>query len=191
MVLFACRKVSGGCWRWLGDPLRKFAAFGLLSVLALPFDVIGANAEQHVTAKAETFGDWQVVCRDQAETACSLETYGVSTGEQKVALQLSTVKTATGEALFILRTPLDLLLGKGIEMKVDSGNTMRLAYRSCHAGGCLVPFSISGEIERAFRRGAKLTFRVFDVSGNPIAISISLNGFTAASRKAGIGPAAS
>ena len=139
----------------------------------------------------EPFEDWQVIC-DQAQggkSTCSMAITGTAkaNGGRTVAIRLSQLPvTDRSDALFAVETPLDLLLSKGIEMRVDSGPLMRLAFRSCHTDGCLAPFSLSSKIERQFRNGQALSIRVFDLNGKPLEARLSLQGFTAAEKRVGI-----
>ena len=57
---------------------------------------------------------------------------------------------------------------------------MRLAYRSCHVGGCLVPFRLTDDLQARFRKDAAFTLRLFDLGGQPVNVTMSLAGFSAA-----------
>ncbi|MGJ8573108.1 MAG: invasion associated locus B family protein [Hoeflea sp.] len=139
----------------------------------------------------EPFEDWQVICDQPSDDAstCSMAVSGTAQtsngGVVGIRLSQLPVKNAKN-ALFAVETPLDLLLSKGIEMRVDSGPLMRLAFRSCHRDGCLAPFSMSPEIGRRFRKGHALAIRVFDLNAKPVEVRLSLQGFTAAGNRAGI-----
>lgn len=107
-------------------------------------------------------------------------------------------RTAT---VAIIRTPMNLLLPGGLTLQVDGGRTQRLAIRSCHVdlqtdnqprdfGGdhvgqkieavCLAPFRLTNTLRRALQRGNQLKLGATSLSGDKIAQTISLIGFTKA-----------
>ena len=139
----------------------------------------------------EPFEDWQVTC-DQvsdSKSTCSMAVSGTAktANGRTVGIRVSQLPVKNkSNALFAVETPLDLLLSKGIEMRIDGGPLMRLAFRSCHSDGCLAPFSLSSKIARQFQSGQALSIRVFDLNGEPVEVRLSLLGFTAAGRRAGI-----
>jgi invasion protein IalB len=67
-------------------------------------------------------------------------------------------------------------------MRIDGGRASRLAYRSCHAQGCVIPFRLSPALEGDFRRGAIISLRLYEIGGGSIDVELSLSGFIAASR---------
>lgn len=146
---------------------------------------------RHIQTSIEPLQDWQVTCDQEAneQSLCSISVSAAAhaTGGRLVKVRLSQlpVKDRT-TPLFAIETPLELLLSKGIEMKVDGGPTMRLAFRSCHPDGCLAPFSLNSKIARQFRKGQVLNIRVFDLEAQAVDIPLSLRGFTAAEQRAGM-----
>ena len=130
-------------------------------------------------------GDWQVQCNESAgSTNCRMSTVGSATNAAggAVTVQLASEARDGGGQLFFFLTPLDLLVARGVEMRIDGGGAQKLAYRSCHVQGCVIPFRLSGGLENRFRRGSKLALRLFDIDGKPLDIEMSLIGFIAARR---------
>jgi len=104
-----------------------------------------------------------------------------ATGGPSVEIGADIAADAAGEIpIFTVLTPLDLLVAKGVELRVDDGPPLRLAYRSCHVQGCLVPFRLDAAMAGRFRRGAGLRLRLFALDGTPVDLDASLLGFTAA-----------
>lgn len=139
----------------------------------------------------ETFEYWQVICNQEPDrkSSCSMSISGMASAPsgRTVGIRLSQLPVKNkSNALFAIETPLDLLLSKGIEMRVDEGPLMRLAFRSCHKDGCLAPFSMNAEISSRFRKGQALDIRLFELDGKPVEVRLSLHGFTAAGNRAGI-----
>lgn len=159
-----------------------FAGPGLLTTEGSPT----VQAGDATSIKA--FDDWQVTCEERSgERRCEVETQGASNGEEgrpAISLGVSYVKAKSNDWLFILNTPLNLLLAKGIEMQVDSGPVMHLAYRSCDMGGCVAPVLPDKRLKRALLQGKNLTLRVTDLHGKSVDVKLSLAGFSAASREA-------
>lgn len=185
MTSLRCRAVAAAVFLSLAFVTGAPAQSGLLTSAAPVADM---------QTSVELFEDWQVIC-DQAQGAqggkstCSMAIAGATkaTDGRTVGIRLSQLPvTNRSDALFAIETPLDLLLSKGIEMRVDGGPLMRLAFRSCHTDGCLAPFSLNSKVERQFRNGQALSIRVFDLNGKPVEVRLSLLGFTAAERRAGI-----
>jgi len=132
------------------------------------------------------FEDWQVVCDSRAAPpVCRISTEArpadAAPGGPSVEIGADIAADAAGEIpIFTVLTPLDLLVAKGVELRVDDGPPLRLAYRSCHVQGCLVPFRLDAAMAGRFRRGAGLRLRLFALDGTPVDLDASLLGFTAA-----------
>lgn len=131
---------------------------------------------------------WQVVCDgDATQSRCHLSAAGKPVGEQPkpIAMFLSSVRQDDGSLVLVLETPLDLLVSKGIELRVDGGQPLLLSYRSCHMSGCVAPFRLDDRIRRSFTKGTRLIARVYDLQARPIDVEFSLMGFTDASNAMG------
>lgn len=153
---------------------------------ALLIELAGeAGSAAGLSTRIETFADWQVTCRQEsAGRTCRAETRGSATADgATIGLVLAGDPAGDGRPIFHFTTPLDLLVANGIEMRVDGGPAMRLAYRSCHQGGCIVPFTLTPDLEGLLQRGSSLDVRLFDIHSRPIDIRLSLIGFTAAIRE--------
>ena len=161
--------------------------FGLLAsgpalAAGLLTDAVGGSAEAGSVRTITVAGDWQVTCNKASdERNCRMATVGSGKTAQggTVTVQLA---SDSPDGLFYFLTPLDLLVAKGAEMRIDSGKTLKLAYRSCHAQGCVIPFRLAGTLERSFRQGTKLALNLFEIDGEQIEIEMSLVGFIAATR---------
>lgn len=130
-------------------------------------------------------GDWQVTCDRSGDLHhCRMTTAGST---KTVKAESSTVQLASDstDGLFYFLTPLDLLVARGVEMRIDGGKVHKLAYRSCHAQGCVIPFRMTSSLDRSFRRGSTLVLRLFELDASPIDVEISLLGFIEASRIVG------
>lgn len=158
-------------------PLPAFAG-ALLT--ALPKDASADSLSVHVME------DWQVRCEtSNSKTRCDFSAEAQSASEsakRPVQLALSSLKQKGGKTILVLKTPLDLLLAKGIELRVDKQKSQKLAFRSCHQSGCVAPFALTPAMAKRLQRGNRLRVRVHDLSARPVDVEFSLSGFTAASR---------
>jgi invasion protein IalB len=139
------------------------------------------DSERQITVA----GDWQVDCeRAGGKESCRMSTNGSgkSAGGRIVTVQLASASAEVSNGLFFFLTPLDLLVAQGARMRVDQGSEAKLAYRSCHAQGCVIPFRLSSALEKSFGRGSEINLRLYEVDGSTIDVKLSLIGFVAASQ---------
>ncbi|SNZ19215.1 Invasion protein IalB, involved in pathogenesis [Cohaesibacter gelatinilyticus] len=148
---------------------------------ALPQDASADSLSVHVME------DWQVRCETSNDkTRCGFSAEAQSavseSAKRPVQLALSSLKQKGSKTILVLKTPLDLLLAKGIELRVDKQKPQKLAFRSCHQSGCVAPFALTSAMAKRLQRGNRLRVRVHDLSARPVDVEFSLSGFTAASR---------
>ena len=107
--------------------------------------------------------------------------------DEDLARRFSVQVVLTGKKtppLAIVRTPLDLHLSKGVELRVDKSLVGNLTYRSGHSNGLVVPFSIGGQIRRRFIQGSRATLVFYDLKGKEQRMDLSLLGIANALRMA-------
>ena len=133
--------------------------------------------------------DWFIKCASSdsgKKRRCELES-PLSNDDTALAKAFSAQIILTGAKtppLVIVRTPLDLHLSKGVELRVGKSLVGKLTYRSCHGSGCVVPFSMVGQVNRRFLRGSKASFTFFDLKGKAQRLELSLLGISKALRTA-------
>lgn len=115
-------------------------------------------------------GDWQLVC----DPACRAEPRAPSPAGTMVAV----VQDGAAQVL-VLRGPLGLLLGEGVEVSVDGRTLGRLAFLTCEADGCTAPVTLDGAVRQALRAGNALRLVLRRRDGTAIEIDHSLIGFIA------------
>lgn len=142
-------------------------------------EIAGATgSEQGQTRAVTAHGDWTVACEG---ASCRMFLHAsADTAGRQVAVELAGERVPGGDPLFLLRTPLDLLVAQGAELRFAGTQPLRLAYRSCHSSGCLLPFRLDAALTERFRRARSVTLRLFDLEAQPIDIELSLIGFSAA-----------
>lgn len=136
----------------------------------------------------EQFRDWQIACPNpkastENQGSCIMEptqsAYKGGAGLRRLFGRMISVPGKTNAVLvFVINTKLGLLLSKGITLQIDNRRPQKLAFRSCHVGGCIIPFQLSKQLKSALRRGRILKLSLTDSEGNKERVAISLMGFT-------------
>lgn len=133
----------------------------------------------------EDIGDWRLRCikTDQAEDPCQLyqlllDDNGNSVAEISV-FRLDDAGEAVAGATII--TPLETLLTAQISLAVDEDTSRRYPFSFCSQIGCFARIGLRQEEVDAFKRGANATLTMVPVGApdTPVALNISLAGFTA------------
>ena len=136
-----------------------------------------------------TSRDWFIKCTSRKvakQSRCELESTFANVDED-LARRFSIQIVLTGKQtppLAIVRTPLDLHLSKGVELRVGKSRVGKLTYRSCHSNGCVVPFSLVGQVSRRFIQGTRATLVFYDLKAKEQRMDLSLLGIANALRKA-------
>jgi invasion protein IalB len=152
---------------------RLLAAALMLAPLAAGAQMPSASLIDAAPALPEIrpHGDWRVTCAANACTAAP--------ATQVPPLQITIARDTGGEVL-VLRAPLGLLLGEGVEVTVDGRTLGRLAFLTCEADGCIAPIRLDGTVRSALRGGRDLTLTVTPRDGTALVARYSLIGFIAA-----------
>ena len=140
------------------------------------------------TAINETYGDWTVDCRIvENRKACVLvQSQGNSqTGQRTFAVELRAPQDGKTEGTLLL--PFGLSLDAGVKLKIDDKDLgAAVRFSTCVPAGCLAPVSFPAATTDAMKRGTTLVVSAVNLrGGEPVAFSVSLNGFSAAIARAG------
>jgi len=136
---------------------------------------------------SEVHGDWTVSCAmgKEAKQCVLNQSLGDSqTGQRVLAVELAV--PAANRAEGMLLAPFGLRLADGIKLAVD-GKALAapLPFLTCIASGCLVPLGFDEATLTTLRAGTKLEIGGVSADGaQPVALSVSLAGFTAATNRA-------
>lgn len=149
-------------------------------------DFVHENARGDIIEYA-SFKDWFLNCRttkSSAKSRCELTTPIVIERDNahipsEISIKL-VFENKNNDGIAIIQTPLELLLSKGINLEIDQNKLGKLTYRSCHAAGCLAPFSVSGRIKRAMLNGLSAELKVYDLQGQAKQTKFSLLGISSA-----------
>lgn len=132
---------------------------------------------------AAVFNDWEQRCVGETNECVLFQVANNDLGRpaaefSMVKLTGSTNAVAGVTAVF----PLGVVLPEGVVFRVDQGRAQQFQYSFCVETGCVTRFALNqGQID-AMKAGANLTLTVsaINVAENPIPLTISLAGFTAA-----------
>lgn len=174
-------------------PLALSAAFCavLPSVAAFAQEATTDAAQSPAVGEpfvAATHRDWEVLCSqiDEAGTlSCEMWQLLLDESDQPVA-EISIAALPFGSeftAGATVTTPLETFLPFGMGWRIGEAEEMRIeAFRVCTVVGCMVRMGIPAEEIEAMRAGSTATIMIapFRAVDQPLGITVSLSGFTAA-----------
>ncbi|MEM6896266.1 MAG: invasion associated locus B family protein [Pseudomonadota bacterium] len=134
----------------------------------------------------ETFGDWAHRCVVAAEGDDPCNSYQLLFDEDGNSVaEISIVPLSdAGQAVAggTIVTPLETLLTRQITLQIDAGPGRRYPFTFCARTGCISRVGFTAEDLDALKRGAEATLTIVPAGApdNPVALSVSLTGFTAA-----------
>jgi len=132
------------------------------------------------------YGDWELVCKPQADTAtakadsaaCRLQQAQAVNGGKDVVFLFNIARQGK-QRVAIISTPLNVYLPSGLELKIDGGQVQRVIFETCNISGCHAGFALSGSLLGALRKGNVLTVALKDTKATTIPLKVSLNGISA------------
>lgn len=157
----------------------------LLLVAALLVIAPGARAQQLLAGEPElkaTHGDWQIYCNtdDLGAQQCFM---GQALDEEtsgRRALTAMVLKAPDGSVALRMTVPLGVLIPAGVNLTIDAADIGDVGYVACFPDGCMTQVGLSPEVLAQLKGGVEAVVTVQDFDGQPIALPLSLSGFTAA-----------
>ncbi len=135
----------------------------------------------------DTHGDWKTVCVNVAKDKpphCRIyqilkDAAGGNVAEISI-LALKDAKQAAAGVNFV--TPLGTLLTAQAGMRIDAGSVKRYPFSWCEKQGCITRFGLTKEELNNLKKGNKAVMTIVAVAApqKPLALDVSLKGFTAA-----------
>ena len=127
-------------------------------------------------------GDWEVGCL-AGTTNCEMQQVAQD-AEGNPVLLVRLVKLPAGSdapALAIFNTPLGTLLPPGLGFQIDSSPAAALPFEWCVQEGCIVRLGLRDPDLDAMKRGRSVKLTVTSIADpqEPVALELSLAGFTA------------
>lgn len=137
------------------------------------------------TYVADTFGDWTKLCQrvPDGSDPCGLTQLMTDADGGPVAEITVFPLPPGGEAVAgaNIITPLGTVLTQQIGISVDGGTVRRYPFLFCDVSGCYAQLGLTAAMVESFRRGNEATVTIASVAApdQPLALSLSLTGFTA------------
>lgn len=160
-------------------------ALVLLAVSA--FWIPGAQAQDPGAAPdalVEKYGDWTVECggaTEGAERFCRMtQRIGQSGAQKQILSVFIRAKSEDSAAVITLIGPLGISLAGGISVSVGDNRLVEADFLTCRPRGCMARKELGTEAIDAFRAGNEVIVKMVALNGDAIAITVSLNGFSAA-----------
>lgn len=160
-------------------------AAGVLSVLPAR----GAPLPGGAGSLVETYQDWVVACQAQNErTLCVMRQVqsNTQTGQHVLTVEFSGGGDG-GRLGGVLLMPFGLSLAEGITAAIDNAAPgPALAFATCTPQGCLAPIAFEADQVAKLKAGTSLNLTARSFSpAQPIALKVSLKGFSAALNRIG------
>ncbi len=164
--------------------LRR-AAFGLTAAMALMGGT--ASAQQAVPdTLSETYAAWTVQCRlnEEKQRQCAMTQMLSRDGSGERLLLVELTIGADKQPSMTLLTPFGLQVARGATLRTDEDEPRSLEFFTCVPTGCVLRQDLGEADLAALRRGAMLTASfIIARGGEPFALQVSLEGFSAAYRR--------
>lgn len=124
---------------------------------------------------------WVKVCEvDEGKQTCTIMQRIVGPGGDLVA-SISVRQTAASDKVqFIVSMPLGLAVKPGLTVRIDDKVSFAMKYGMCLVAGCYAEVGSNGTLVNALKNGGTLTIVAASAGGKPIALPVTLAGFTKA-----------
>jgi invasion protein IalB len=140
---------------------------------------------------AHRFGEWELTCgaREslQAEATkslpaskCKVVQHLAAEGSDAGLLSVSILASEHRSPVAVVSVPLGGYIVPGIEFSIDEGKPYKLHIETCTTGGCHAGFPLSGRVVKELRAGNEARFRVWTAKREPVDLTVSLKGLSAA-----------
>ena len=132
-------------------------------------------------ASATAYGDWRLSCppRSDATAACSI-TQDVTQEKTGAAILRFGVTADQASPTIDIVVPHNVLLPKGISLKIGDGELKTFPYRTCTAVGCIATIKPDDTLYRAVLGSGQISILFADMTGKPIMKSLTKTGFARA-----------
>jgi len=149
----------------------------LLAVLSL------APALQANPQHGQRFKDWTARCEQAPGTPLErcfiFQNLVLKENGQRLVHMAVGHLAADGQAVAVITMPLGISLPPGASISVDEAAAQNIVIERCDANGCVGAVALSDQVVAALKRGREARIIFHDASRRPIAVPVSLLGFTA------------
>ncbi len=166
------------------SPLSKPNAAAWLRVCALALIFTGALLARPAAAQTEqTFGDWRLSCDalpDGGQQCALVQEVAASDRDDAWLRAFAFLPTDGGDQMLLsVLVPLQVILIKGLGLKIDDGELVTFDYIRCSMDGCLATIALDDTRMAALRDGAEALVIYYFEDAQGIGLPLSLNGFGA------------
>lgn len=127
-------------------------------------------------------GDWEIRCHETDHDSCQMyQLLHMADGTAVAEVQGFPIPGGgAAVAGFTVTTPKETLLSKGLQLRVDNGETLKFDFSRCIDSGCFARLGISPKTLDQMRRGRTLTITIYPAAApdTAVAVTASLKGFT-------------
>lgn len=178
--------------------LLSSAALAAEEQAPAPETEVVQEQQPQFTQNTQSFNDWTVTCLYQNELNEAQEPLGkgilrdcqaaqifqTEDNQQIMRMYMMYEQTAEGiseQPSLYFHVPLRAFLQPQVAIQVDQNKAIIVPYNFCDEGGCYAGGQLDGTVTGQFRKGnaAKIVF--FNNERKPIALDLSLSGYTNAS----------
>lgn len=147
-----------------------------------------APAKSGAATVAGQFGDWAMLCGDDAKDdkskekdkarsgSCSLVQQLVDSSSKKSVFSLTIVYGPRGNLILIVDAPLGVALDRGLEMTLGGQSVQREAFSHCLPAGCQTVLILTDALKEEMRKATEGFLTVYTLSGAPLRVAFSLKG---------------
>ncbi len=127
----------------------------------------------------QVVGDWTVTCasNEGGEKSCAMMQRLSNAQTKQVVLAWLIGLNPDGDKVMTLRTPLGLLLNKGIIVQVDDNPHLVMTYRTCVQTFCEAVHALNSALLDTLKGGAMARVQLQNLQEQPVNINVSLKGF--------------
>jgi invasion protein IalB len=137
----------------------------------------GTGAQNRVSwSKKGTYGAWEVRCRDDAPNTCGAVLQVINKETKQTLLAWTVGANNQGKMQSLIQTPTGVLIGRGVELKLDAGPTRRIGFLNCEPGSCRALANMDESFLGEARTAEKAKLTIYASDGRGINFDIPLSG---------------
>lgn len=159
----------------------RFAVLVMMAFLVVP--ATGASAQEENQA-ATTVSPWNAQCSAGSRTgelSCKVERgIFLSENRQQLAQVTLHIPADTSKPELVIQLPHGLHLPSGVQLQFDDGAPETHQVHTCDANGCYVAVQKATRMVVSMKGGKNFTIKFKNLTLNEIAVTMPLEGFTAA-----------
>lgn len=130
----------------------------------------------------QQIGDWSVTCTSSegGSKSCAMAQRLSDAKTKQVVLAWLVGLNAAGDKVITLRTPLGLLLHKGIVLQVDDNPHLIVSFRTCIKAFCEAAHALDRSLLGLLKNGRVARVELQNLQGKTLKFNVSLRGFSKA-----------